>query len=208
MGDIPFFYRTKWVNGHFDLEVMAANNFSHINVLGVIPVSIIAASSFSITYECQQHGLKMTWASSRPIINPSHLETDRTRAYNFFTSRREFIELAYVEGIGVPWFRPFERKGHFQRFFEFLGTGSFKAGPFEVSEPKIEKASTVEFGMRYSSAWIKIFDIKAKGSGFIRVWDFSPRIITNGMLDEIYTLLKHYCKEKFQADVAEKSENI
>lgn len=198
MGDIPFFHRTKWENDHFERENMANNFLSHIVILGVIPVGVIAASSFSITYEGKQYGLKTTWASSRPIVIPSHLETDRTRIVNFFTCR-EFIELANVEGIGAPWLRPFVRKGHFQKIFEFLGAGNLKAGPFEVSEPKKENPSTgLEFGMKYLSAWIKIFDIKAKGSGFIRVWDYSPRIITNRMLEEIYTLLRHYCKEKFQ----------
>ena len=202
IGDVPFFWRTKWKNGSFVRNYFRDESdtkdpwiiASPIDVLGVIPVSMPTASRFSITRRGTKYGLGMKWASLRPIIIPSHLETDRTRMSNRFFRRKGFIELAHVEGVGMPWLRPLERKGHFQKLLEFLGTSTIKAGPVEVSSDTKEKS--LEFNAKYLSAWIKRFDLETEGSGFIRVWDFSPRVITERMLDEIFMLLRRYCKKK------------
>jgi hypothetical protein len=191
IGDVPFFYVTKWENGHFKRETIPHGAYG---VLGVVPVNIIAASNFSIT-KGYKYGLRSNWASLRPIINPSYLETERTRFWNSLKCQKGFVELAHVDGIGVPWLLPFERKGHLQRFLEFLGMSSFKAGPVEMTSSLKEKLP-MEIGMRYSSAWIKVFDMKTEGSGFIRVWDYSPRVISNKMLEEIFVLLNSYCRRK------------
>jgi hypothetical protein len=187
IGDVPFFYRAEWNGNYFTREVISSGA---LEVLGVVPVSMIVSSRFSITRNGYKYGLKTNWASLRPIIFPSHLETDRTRLSNFIRKRREFIELAHTEGIGMPWLRPLVRKGHFQRLFEFLGTSKLLVGPIEVKEPEMKESLPVEFGIKYLSAWIKVF--KGEGHGFIRVWDYSPRIITDEMLKEIFTLLKLY----------------
>jgi hypothetical protein len=73
-----------------------------------------------------------------------------------------------------------------------------KAGPLEfstVDEKKPspqETKSDIEFSTKYLSGWIKIFNPSAKGSGFIRLWDFAPRVITPVMLDELFSVLKKY----------------
>ena len=209
MGDIPFFYRTEWEKNHFKLNDFMDRSDpnrpmrigrSHIHVLGVIPVSMVTASRFSITWTSRKYGLRSTWASLRPIVIPSQLQTDRTRISNFLLRRKEYIELAHVEGVGSPSLLPFERKGHMQRFLEFLGTSSFKTGPVEVSSQPKEKSS-IEFGTKYLSAWIKLFNANIRGSGFIRIWDYSPRIITYGMLEEAFTLLKRYCKKNWVSEM-------
>ena len=74
-----------------------------------------------------------------------------------------------------------------------------KAGDFEVELEKEEKKSELEFSTKYLSGWIKIFNFDSRGSGFIRMWDFSPRIITASMLQELLTILKAYCGEKVTA---------
>lgn len=203
MGDIPFHYRTK------DFKKIQMASPSSINMLGVVPVNLLAGAKFSITSHGKKFGLKTSWASSRPIIIPSVYETESTRIscsfLNLFSDTfgkpdREFIELARVEGIGIPWLRPFERKGHIKKFFEYLGIGSFKGGLIEISEPseKADKnAAGLEFGMSYISAWIKIFNKNIPDSGFVRIWDYAPRVVSEKMLDEALMLIKFYCNKRF-----------
>lgn len=83
MGDVPFFYRTEWRGGHFELNDFMDRSeskypvrriLSHIDILGVIPVTMIASSRFSITRKGYKYGLKSAWASARPIIIPSILK--------------------------------------------------------------------------------------------------------------------------------------
>lgn len=208
IGDVPFFYRTERGHGNFKLndfidrkrsERPSRTGAPHIDVLGVIPLRIVTASRFTITWRGRGYGLRSPWASLRPIIIPSHLQTDRTRISDFFLLRKGCLEIAHVEGVGTPALLPFERKGHIKRLLEFLGTSSPKIGPVRVSSsPKDELL--VEFGTKYLSAWIKIFNARFKGSGFIRLWDYSPRIITLDMLQEMSTLLKNYCMGKYSAD--------
>lgn len=204
MGDIPFLYRTKSKNGHFEYtpfnpkETPITTGFSHIELLGVVPVSMIVGSRFSITANGRGYGLRTSWPSLRPIVPPSNFETDRTRITNAIWGRDAFIELACIEGIGMPSLQSMRRKGHLKRFHEFLGTSSIEAGPVKTTSADTEKteSSGMEFAMKYISAWIKKFGTRVPGSGFIRVWDFSPRIVTDGMLEEVFMLIQMYCRKR------------
>jgi hypothetical protein len=144
VGDIPFYYRTKLKDNYFDREDTTETGISYFNVLGVIPVSMVASSRFSITKDGRKHGLKQVWASLRPVVNAPVLEKTTSRVYNRFKRRREFVELARVEGVGVPTMRPFVRKGPLMRFLDSIGTSSFKIGPVQFGRPEGSEAA-VEF---------------------------------------------------------------
>jgi len=77
VGDIPFYYRSKPEEGHFVVETMAGR-FSHLSILGVVPVFMHSACRFSITRKGRTCGLRSAWASLRPIVIPSQFQTDRT----------------------------------------------------------------------------------------------------------------------------------
>jgi hypothetical protein len=200
LGDIPFYYRTKWNSEQksFIREDVAPGSIHYLQILGVIPVSIIVASRYDLTRKGKKLGLKTPWPSLRPIVFPSQIESDRTRFVNFIRRRYEFLQLAHVEGVGVPSLRPLARTGHVRRFLDLLGTSSVKAGPLEISavdEKKVSPQDTksdIEFSTKYLSGWIKTFNSSSKGSGFIRLWDFSPRVITNAMLDELFSVLEKH----------------
>jgi hypothetical protein len=207
IGDVPFFYKSKSKGDHYEVT-----NFggvidgerkwdfpSPLNVLGVVPVSMAVSSRSSITRKGAAFGLRTSWSSMRPIVIPSYLETERTRITNFTLHRPGFIELAHAEGIGTPWVQPLARTGHLKKFLGFLGTGSIKAGPVEISSETAQKP--LESSAKYVSAWIKTFDRSSKGGGFIRLWDFAPRIVTEKMLAEVTTLLRSYCRTRLKASV-------
>jgi len=208
MGDIPFFYRAERKNNYYILNNfmkrigsdIVRTNSSYIDILDVVPVFMRVASRFSITRTGYKYGLKTKWASRRPIVIPSHLEIDRTRITNKIRHKQFHIELAHVEGVGSLMINPFKRKGHIKRFLDFLGLreASLNVGQFTFATEEKEIKGSIEFNMKYLSAWIKIYDTDIKGSGFIRIWDYAPRVITNKMLNEAYSLLQKYCKAKFQ----------
>jgi hypothetical protein len=207
MGDIPFFYRTESKNGHFERStfrtlpkgtIPMTTGLAHLELLGVVPVSMFVGSRFSITKNGQRYGLSTGMSSLRPIVSPSNFETDRTRITNVLFGRSRFIELAHVEGIGILPLQPMCRKGHLRRLFEFLGISSIETGPVKITSDRTE-SSGMEFAMKYISAWIKKFDARASGNGFIRVWDFAPRIVTDAMLDEVHMLIRTYCGKRVLA---------
>lgn len=206
MGDVPFYYKSKakakenhFERFNFEGELEDKHRWdwpSPLNVLGVIPASMLVASRFSITRRGRKLGLRTNWAPMRPVVSPSFLEADRTRLSNFVRRRHQFIELAHVEGIGSEWVQPLGRKGHGRRLLEYFGLAGVKAGPVEITIDSKEKTSVV--GVKFVSSWIKVFDPDTEGSGFIRVWDFAPRHITDRMLDELLTMLKRYCPNRFK----------
>jgi hypothetical protein len=204
MGDIPFYYRTESKNGHSERNtfrtlpkgtIPMTTGLAHLELLGIVPVSMFVGSRFSITRNGQRYGLSTGWPSLRPIVSPSNFETDRTKITNVLFGRSSFIELAHAEGIGILPLQPMCRKGHLRRLLEFLGTSSIETGPVKITSDRTE-SSGMESAMKYISAWIKRFDTRVPGSGFIRIWDFSPRIITDSMLEEMCVLIQTYCGNK------------
>ena len=77
------------------------------------------------------------------------------------------------------------------RLFDFLGTSGLAAGPLEVTSGTSEK-SLLESSVKYLPAWIKVFDPERTGTGFIRIWDFAPRVIGDQMLEEVFQLVNNY----------------
>jgi hypothetical protein len=208
MGDIPFYYRTESKNSHFERtqpidpktrkprDPPITTGFAQIELLGVVPVGMMLGSQFSVTGTGRRFGLRTNWPSLRPIVSPSNFQADRTRITNAICRQHTFIELANVEGIGTSSLQPMQRKGHLKRLLEFLGTSSIEAGPLKVTSAQAETSSGLEFAMKYVSAWIKRFDTRTPRNGFIRVWDYSPRIVTDSMLEELFTLIQRYCDKR------------
>jgi hypothetical protein len=196
MGDIPFFRRTKPKGNHFEVDEFVGGQFPYISILGVIPISMLVASRFAITHDGRKFGLKTSWASLRPIIFPQQVETNWTRVVDKIFMPQRFFELACVYGVGRPSIQPFIRKGQIRKLLEYFGANSITLGGVQTSidEKQAKDKSPIEFGVKYASAWIKTFNPNLRGTGFIRIWDYSPRVFTKSMLDEVSRLLDDYHK--------------
>ena len=196
IGDLPFSYQGKsGAKTVEDLQKVDKNAYrtdlrgASINILSVIPVFLYAPRrSVEITKKGRKGGLKTAWSSLRPIV------TD--------TKIIEFIEpLAKAEALIAMSQIKYDKHGTWNwiaRFFSerVHGIDIGKGGiGLEVFEKKEEKNPKLRYFEVYASAWVKNFDRKTKlfkifnrkkKSGFVRIWDFSPRVITDSMKEELY----------------------
>ncbi|KAF5434575.1 hypothetical protein C5S35_13790 [Candidatus Methanophagaceae archaeon] len=188
MGDLPFSYRgnrgaetPKKLDNIEIIDDFGANLRGAIrNILSVIPVSVHAPRrTVEITKNGKKWGLKTVWSGMKPIV--------------FDVKIGEFVKpLAKIESlIGISEIR-YDRRGArnwLKRFFSerVAGIDIGKGGiGIDLIEKKEENKARLRYFGEYASAWFKNFNKKEQNSGFVRIWDFSPRVITGTMKEELY----------------------
>lgn len=188
MGDLPFAYQgSRGAEYPEKLDIFTINdgfgadlNGSSINILSTIPVSLYAPrKTVEITKKGSKWGLKTVWSGMRPIVCDVKL--------------REFVKpLAKVKAlIGCSEIK-YDRCGFsncLKRFFservKSIEIGKEKIG-IDLIEKKKENQPRLRYFEEYASAWFKSFNKSEPNSGFVRIWDFSPRVITESMKEELY----------------------
>ena len=196
IGDMPFSYQGK--SGAKEVEELKKVDRhayrtdlkgSSINILAVIPIFLCAPRrSVKITKEGRKIGIKTVWSSLRPIVIDAKIG--------------EFVKpLAKTEALIAKAQIKYDKRGIFnwiKRFFSErfesmeIGKGGIglklSAGSKKNEEPRLR------YFEKYASAWFKNFNKEEPNSGFVRIWDFSPIIITENMKGELYDVATYGLK--------------
>ncbi len=205
IGDMPFSYQGKtgaknpeelknvYKNAYYRTDLRGAS----INVLSVIPIFLYAPRGpVEITKEGRKWGIETAWSSLRPIVIDK-----KTRELTEYLAETEGLiaglSIAYKKRGPGNWL-----KRNLRRIKSFsIGVGEVsidaEVGDDKEKIPnkeKIPKIPQPEFYEEYASAWFKNFKKKEPKSGFVRIWDFSPRVITKTMKEELYQVATYGLK--------------
>jgi len=208
IGDLPFSYQGK--SGVKEVEQLQNSNKnayrnayrtdlrgSSINVLGVIPIfSCAPRRSVKITKKGRKMGLKTVWSSIRPITAETSIIIRYAVKYigPIFphTIREDFVEpLAETEALISKAQIKYDKRGICNRFKRFVservtGIEIGKDGiGLDLSKGSNEEEPKLRYFEGYTSAWFKNFNKEEPNSGFVRIWDFSPNVITDSMKTEL-----------------------
>jgi len=214
MGDLPFSYQGKsgvkkveqlqnWNKNAYRTDLRG----SSINVLSVIPIfSCAPRRSVKITKEGRKVGLKTVWSSIRPITAEtgiiSRWVATHIRPIVPYAMRSDIVEpLAKTEALISKAQIKYDKRGiwnRIKRFFSERVTGIEigKGGiGLDVSKESKEKEEPkLRYFEGYISAWFKNFNKEEPNSGFVRIWDFSPSVITKSMKRELYQVATYGLK--------------
>jgi len=209
IGDMPFSYQGK--NGAKDPEELIKKHKTtypygtdlrgaSITVLSVIPIFLYAPRRpVEITKRGRNWGLKTVWSSLRPIV----IDKKTMELTKYFAKTEGLIaslSIKYKKTGSLNWL-----KRNFRRIKSFsIGVGEVsveavisedkgktpKIPPGEDKD-KILKNPPPECYEEYASAWFKNFNKEEPNSGFVRIWDFSPRVITKTMKKELLQVATH-----------------
>jgi hypothetical protein len=179
MGDIPFHLMVGAQGDKKESRVESC-----IDILSIIPVFLYAPRGpVRITPEGNKMGLKSVWSSVRPIVSDKKI-----------MEKVKF--LATSEALVAKLSMKYERHGIVNKIKKIPKyIKSVSIGDVGVEFTKSEKErKRLEFYEVYASAWFKNFNKKEPKSGFVRIWDFSPRVITKTMKEELYQVATYGLK--------------
>jgi hypothetical protein len=194
IADVPFFRRgrkgSKSVSEMPDEDQNFWRTGAPASILGINPVSSTPIEAVKMTVNGSEMGLRATWSGLRPIAVDRERIWKRLFAMSIPKDRRIKVLAKSRSLVAYPWIRS-EKKWRF---------GIHRV---EVSvTPKIEIAPTEAaqelqvYWETYANAWHKNFDNKFPLSGFIRIWDYSPRILTPTMLEDLHSIATYGLEQK------------
>ena len=213
IGDLPFSYQGK--SGVKEVEQLQNSNKnsyrtdlrgSSINVLGVIPIfSCAPRRSVKITKEGRKMGLKTVWSSIRPITDETSIIIRYAVKYIGpifpYVIKEDFVEpLAETEALISKAQIKYDKRGIYNWLKRFLservtGIEIGKDGiGLDLSKDSNEEEPKLRYFEGYTSAWFKNFNKEEPNSGFVRIWDFSPSVITESMKGELYQVATYRLK--------------
>jgi hypothetical protein len=220
IGDLPFSYQGK--SGAKEVEQLQNSNKnayrnayrtdlrgSSINVLSVIPIfSCAPRKSVKITEEGKKMGLETVWSSIRPITADTGIISRWTVKYIGpivpYTMRCNIVEplaLAKTVALISKAQIKYDKRGIWNRIKRFCyervaGIEIGKDGiGLDLSKESHEKEEPkLRYFEEYTSAWFKNFNKEEPNSGFVRIWDFSPSVITESMKIELYRVATYGLK--------------
>jgi uncharacterized RDD family membrane protein YckC len=194
IGDMPFSYQGKdGAKNPEELKDLSKKDNSDrtylkrasTNVLSVIPIFLYAPRRpVEITERGREWGLGTVWSSLRPIVIDK-----KTMELTKYLAKTEGLmagfPIKYKKRGLLNWLkRNVRRIKSVSISVAELGIGA------EADENKKENPEP-ECYEEYASAWFKNFNKKEPNSGFVRIWDFSPSVITKTMKEELYHVAKH-----------------
>ena len=214
IGDLPFSYQGKsGAKKAEQLKNLNKNAYrtdlrgSSINVLSVIPIfSCAPRRSVKITKKGRKMGLKTVWSSIRPITaetnSISRWVAKYIRPIIPYVARKEFVEsLAETEALISKAQIKYDKRGICNWIMRFCserveGIEIGKGGiGLDISKDSKEKEEPkLRYFEGYISAWFKNFNKEEPNSGFVRIWDFSPSVITESMKGELYQVATYRLK--------------
>lgn len=148
-----------------------------MKILGIIPVFGIPKNSVSMTTLGRKIGLKFKWSGMRPIIQDSGIKT-----------------LAKSENIICRYYIDIENKKNIlcKILQKIQGTPSIKATEPETEFDRKNRDEPTQQNLHchetHANAWMKNFNSYYPNSGFYRIWDYPPTVLSNIQLEELITI--------------------
>lgn len=194
IGDIPLFYIGK----KGKVMDQAWRKGSPLFMLGVVPIFANAPEqAVTITSEGKNLGLKHRWSGIRPILEDSYVKA--------FAESESVISVYYVN---IPEPRKLSWWDKFRAWVKRVKIGvkvfaSELYTEFEFREPPKGpvymsggRVGANVFHGRYTNAWMINYNEAYPDSGFYRIWDYGPRLITDAMLKELYDIIRSISENK------------
>ncbi|MGD0072331.1 MAG: hypothetical protein ABSB71_12315 [Candidatus Bathyarchaeia archaeon] len=181
-------------------------------VLGVIPIFMPAPSDkVKITRDGKNFGFRNSWYSNRPIIKkgltlhkrlsvlghskpilpiptnkilPRPKEKSEVTVPTAFSSLSGLLGLVPAIGTAVAAVISYVTGG-FAGIYGYLILASIASAIVYIAYWSLRQKET------YASAWLKNFNDKYSQSGFLRIWDFEPREVTDEMLRDLLKVAVH-----------------
>lgn len=181
IGDIPAFYLGK---ERKIIDQEAWKRGAPVFMLGVVPIFAHSVKgSVHITNLGKKLGLKHGWSGIRPVIPDIKIEPLAESEVIF---GQPYITNILSKEAAEELRKPLREKGLEAEIpifkFKFAEKDETAARRMEASLQFIHKV--------FPNAWFKNYNGAYPESGFYRIWDFSPRILSNWMLGELYTVIK------------------
>ena len=167
VGDIPFWYQAT-ENGQCRDDNWWQTG-APANILGVNPISPTHIPKTKITEVGEMFGLTSKWTGVRPVLID-----------------KEIIVFAETEcPIGSPyqaipsnWFSRLGKR------LSSVGLGAASIH-FDVKLETQDQTGDILLGKRVANAWFKNFDVANPLSGFFRIWDYKPAVLSKQQLDDL-----------------------
>ena len=181
-------------------------------VLGVIPIFMPApADKVKITRKGKNFGVRNSWYSNRPIIKkgetlhnvlsvlgkskpilpistkkilPRAKEENGITVPTAVTSLSGLLGLVPAIGTAVAAVIGY-LTGGLEAIYSYLVIASIGSAIIYIAYWSLTQRET------YASAWLKNYNDRYKRSGFLRIWDYQPREITDEMLRDLLALAVH-----------------
>jgi len=209
IGDIPFWHigrkGIKGIPRHRKETLPWYQTGAHMAVLGVNPVIRTASlETVNITREGKTMGLVQSWSGVRPVEVPKELgarlwwknirlviRKGKSHPKNLYIGSipkdRGMLVLAESRYLAARPVILVKKRWRLQvRSAEISlppGISIAPGGSEEVARPEENV-----YWKRYANAWFKNFNKDNPLSGFIRIWDYIPKIMTENMLDELLSV--------------------
>ncbi len=171
VGDIPFWAQAKREGEARENDWYQSG--APANILGVNPLFARRISKVKITGTGRKTGLTATWTGIRPVLINKEIEV--------LAKSKCFISQAY-QILPPPWLsRQFGRL----RGFSVSAAGlTVDVGLKEDGRP----SGGLLWNKKVANAWFKNFCADNPCSGFFRIWDYSPAVLTSRQLDDLYNV--------------------
>ena len=222
IGDIPFWHIGKALNWlaiekNQKKAELYYQTTAHMAVLGVNPVIRTAsAGTVKITRKGKNFGLRYTWSGARPIdvskklgfrfwwqnitstiINDNSIPISFNLGY--IPKDERIIILAKSQYLTARPVILLKKRSRFR-----VGSAKISLPPkVDVALDNVEEEEAGpydrEFWKTYANAWFKNFNRSKPMSGFIRIWDYVPRVMTDNMLEDLLRI-SLYGSDDFKED--------
>jgi hypothetical protein len=171
-GDIPFWYQAKEKGQNRDDEAWHSSG-APANVLGISPIFPAQMSKARIRQTGRDVGLQTEWTGIRPVLPQKGIEVLAESdgiafAYQVLPSKSTWVSRAWDRLSGIR-----------------VGAFSVNVG-VDLGSPVQNQQSSFLGKRKFANAWFKNFDRNNPNSGFLRVWDYRPPVITDQQLGELY----------------------
>lgn len=212
IGDVPFWHigrkGIKTVDEHKEKgkkeDLLWYQKGAQVAVLGVNPViATVPAETVNITREGKAMGLRLAWSGARPVEVPKELGSrlwwknirlvirkgkgnPKSLYIGSIPKDRGMLVLAESKYLIARPLILLKKRWRLQiRKAEITLPPKIEIGPGRAEEARPEAQV---FWKRYANAWFKNFNKDKPLSGFIRIWDYVPKIMTENMLEELLSV--------------------
>lgn len=183
IGDIPFFYIGR-EEGNLDQD--AWKKGAPVHALGIIPLFAVPKQTVSLTDKGKELGLRRGWSGTRPVLDDEGIEP---LAESEAITSTPFMNLEEKEGILErisSWFKKSRLKG--------IKASSLPPSFGAEFSPSEEEERRTTFHKTCINGWIKNYNPDYPNTGFLRIWDYGIRNLSNQMLKELFEIAKSFFK--------------
>jgi hypothetical protein len=154
----------------------AYKNVTYFYQLGIVPIVAVPNQAVEFKPNEKTFQLKHHWTGLRPVIGDKSMTTLATSMNMVPEKTKSFVNV------------PKKRSIIDKIWSKISGVKSFEIDKFKVEFK--DKTDEGHYASSCTNAWIKKYNEEYDKSGFIRIWDYMPRLISDSMLKDLNNIVK------------------